>query len=132
MVFSLTALLWLFGIIYVLACAFLILIILMQEGKSGGLSQADSISQSPQALSDTFGAGGAQKGLYNTTAYTATIFFVLALALTILGSQKEQAGGNLNLKAAESGQVEPGQTSATPAATETMPAAPAGESSEAN
>lgn len=99
-----TALLWFFGLIYFAACAWLVTVVLLQEGKTGGLSNADSISQAPSALSDTFGAGGSQKGLFNVTAWTAGIFFVLALGLTLMGNMKEQAGGNLNL---EGGITEP-------------------------
>lgn len=99
--------LWLLGILYVLTCGFLLLIVLIQEGKSGGLSQADSVSQAPGAMSETFGAGGAQKSLYQWTSVAAAMFFGLALLLTIIGSQKERAGGNIELEDAPAAQTAP-------------------------
>ena len=120
---SINIIIWLFGIIYILACLFLVMVVLLQEGKSGGMGGAESVSQAPGALQETFGAGGAQRGLFKVTSWTAVIFFVLALALTLLGNRKEQTGGNLQL--GEEAQVQ--QTEGT---TADEPLAPIPESTE--
>lgn len=69
-------------ICYVAAAAFLVLMILMQEGKGGGLSGIGG-----GAIGDTFGFSNASTELRKLTRYSAVIFFVLALALTFLGEK---------------------------------------------
>lgn len=123
--------LWIIGLAYMLCCLWLIIVVLLQEGKSGGLTQADTTAQSPEALTGAFGAGGAQKGLYRTTAVTATIFGVLALTLTIIGSRRDLEGGVLDLPPDQpASAVAPDVTTdqplvpenTTPAETDTVPA----------
>lgn len=107
------------GILYILACVWLIFVILLQEGKSGGMGGAEAGGQAPSALTDSFGAGGAQKGLFNMTSWTAGVFFVLAIVLTILGTWKEQGGGALGDLAPEPAVATTGTTTEAPAATTT-------------
>ncbi len=90
-------LLWFLGLIYAGLCVWIVLIVLIQEGKQGGMSAMGGGSQAPGAMTDTFGAGGAQKSLFNWTAWSAAIFLVLALVLTIVGNRRERIGGELNL-----------------------------------
>lgn len=109
-----TLVLWILGIIYFLTCCWMVLVVLIQEGKSGGMAGMDTAAQSPQALTDSLGVGGAQKGLFRMTAGTAAVFFILAIALTVIGNRQTQEGGTLDLDSA-------------PAATETIPLSTTGE-----
>lgn len=104
--FTSTWFLALVGFIYVLICLWLIMVVLMQEGKSGGMAGMDSASQAPEVLTGSFGTGGTQRGLFKITSWSAGIFFVLALMLTMIGNSRERMGGRLDLDA--EGQPAPG------------------------
>lgn len=95
--FSSTWFLALLGFVYVIICLWLILVVLLQEGKSGGMAGMDSASQAPEVLTGAFGSGGTQRGLFKITSWSAAIFFVIALALTYIGNNREQMGGRLLL-----------------------------------
>lgn len=70
-------------IIYVLACIFLIMVILLQSGsKGGGLSSLGSASS---GIQDTLGATGAEKTLNKMTTVAAVLFMVLAIVLSLGG-----------------------------------------------
>ncbi|MCC7391557.1 preprotein translocase subunit SecG [Candidatus Sumerlaeota bacterium] len=120
----LVAILWILGLLYVLVCAVLILFILVQEGKSGGLAGSEAPGQAPSQLIDTFGAGKTQQGLFRATMIAAALFLAIATGLTLLGSHRDKTGGNLDLpseKPAET--VAPAATSTEPAAAVTTDAA---------
>lgn len=125
-----TLFLWIAGLIYVLTCLWLILVVLLQEGKSGGMANEGAAS-APSAFTDSFGAGGAQKNLFRMTAGTALVFFVLAIALTHLGAARSHKGGTLQLPTGQQvEQVAPDVTtdeSLPGAGTAEGTAAPAGE-----
>jgi len=70
------------GLGYTLVCFFLILVILLQSGKGGGLSGMLSGSN---PLTDTLGSTGAEKTLSKWTTVCAVAFFIMALLLTFLG-----------------------------------------------
>jgi preprotein translocase subunit SecG len=70
-------------IVYVLSCLFLIVVILGQEGKGGGLSGLMGSS----ALGDTLGASAAESTLRRWTRNAAITFVVLSLTLTVVGSK---------------------------------------------
>ncbi len=72
------------GLIYTAACVFLILVILLQSGKGGGLS---GMLGGGNPLTDTLGATGAEKTLNRWTTICAIIFFTLSLFLTFLGGR---------------------------------------------
>ena len=105
-----TVLLWLFGIIYIAACIWMMIIVLLQEGKSGGMG-AEGPAAAPAALTESLGVGAAQKHLFAMTSWTAVTFFVIAIVLTILADRRERAGGTLQLNSSK-------------AAATTAPAAP--------
>lgn len=71
-------------IIYAVACAFLIFVILIQSGKGGGLSSLGSASQ---GLSDSLGATGAEKTLNKLTTGSAVLFMVIAIALSLVSNR---------------------------------------------
>jgi preprotein translocase subunit SecG len=73
---------------YILASLFLIFIILIQSGKGGGLSSLGSASQ---GISDTFGTTGAERTLNKLTTYSAVMFVVLAILISLaIGHQSRQ------------------------------------------
>lgn len=72
-----TPLTWL----HVMACLFLILIILIQPGRSGGMG-----ALSGAAATQVFGGRGAGNVLTKTTWITAGIFFVTSLTLAYFSS----------------------------------------------
>ena len=72
-----TPLTWL----HIFSCLFLILVVLIQPGKSGGMG-----ALSGAAATQVFGGRGAGNLLTKTTWVTATIFFVTSLTLAYLSS----------------------------------------------
>jgi len=78
-----TILLYVMIPVYVVSCLFLILVILGQEGKGGGLSGLMGSS----ALGEALGASAAEATLRRWTRNCAIIFISLSLLLTIIGSQ---------------------------------------------
>lgn len=110
-----TLFIWLLGLLFIFSCLWLILVILMQEGKSGGMAGMESASQTPGALTDAFGAGGAQKTLFRVTGWSAGIFFFIALTLTVLGNYRERAVTLLDLDDGEETRATaPGVTESEP------------------
>jgi len=91
-------------VVYFIACAILIIIVLMQEPKGGGLSSAFGGS----GLDTAFGASIGRK-MSSFTVYLAVFFMVLTIVLAVL-----------TRTVAESGTVEGVEQPVTPAA-------PAGE-----
>lgn len=72
-----TPLTWL----HVIACFFLVLVILIQPGKSGGMGALTGAG-----ATQVFGGRGAGNILTKTTWITATTFFITSLTLTYLSS----------------------------------------------
>jgi preprotein translocase subunit SecG len=98
-------------IIHALACVFLILIVLLQPGKSGGLGLISS-----PAATQVFGGRGAGNLLTKITWVTATVFFFTSVTLAYLSTSVDDS---LQERAQQVEQVEP-ETPAAPA----EPAAP--------
>ena len=95
----LNILLVIFSVIFVLTCAFLIILVLVQPGKSGGLANmgASSPIEGPSAFTETLGIERTDKAIFNWTATASVIFFVLTLVLTFLGHARDHAAGQINL-----------------------------------
>jgi preprotein translocase subunit SecG len=82
----------LLGIIFVLwlfACAVLVLVILVQSGKGGGLS---GLVGAGTTLGDQLGATGAEKTLNRWTSYCAIGFVVLGVLLVLMSNAVYQRG----------------------------------------
>ena len=73
-------------VVHVMACFFLILVILIQPGKSGGLGIFGSAG-----AQQVFGGRGAGNFLTTTTWTTAGIFFVTSISLAYLSSSTDEA-----------------------------------------
>ncbi len=73
-------------VMHVLSCLFLILVILIQPGKSGGGGIFGSAG-----AQQVFGGRGAGNFLTKTTWATATLFFVTSITLAYLSSSSDEA-----------------------------------------
>jgi preprotein translocase subunit SecG len=73
-------------VMHVLSCAFLILVILIQPGKSGGGGIFGSAG-----AQQVFGGRGAGNFLTKTTWATATVFFTTSMTLAYLSSSSDEA-----------------------------------------
>ena len=87
-----TPLTWL----HVIACFFLVLVVLIQPGKSGGLGALGGA-----AATQVFGGRGAGNLLTRTTWVTAAIFFSTSLSLAYLSSSTSDSLENRDEATAE-------------------------------
>jgi len=77
---------------YIILAAFIVLIVLIQPGRSGGgLGGLGGGSTAGSAISETLGATQAEKSLGRWTMYAGAAFGTLALALTLLGSIEQRS-----------------------------------------
>jgi preprotein translocase subunit SecG len=95
--------------LYIVACIFLILVVLLQSGKGGDVAAAFGGAGSQTA----FGPRGAQKPLEKATVVAAVLFMVLALLFSLEGVTGPQS--------VVTDQSAPAQPSPSPAAS--LPAA---------
>src|SRR5499427_10990781 len=72
-------------IIHVLVCVFLILVVLLQSGKGGGMG----IAFGGGGSQTVFGGSGAGNFLTKATAVTACIFMLTSVSLAYFASQQE-------------------------------------------
>ena len=75
-----------FTVLHIMACAFLILVILIQPGKSGGLGALGG-----GGAQQVFGGSGAGNFLTKTTWATAAIFFFTSISLAYLSSSTDES-----------------------------------------
>ncbi len=109
--------------IYVLACVFLVLVILLQSGKGGDVASAFGGAGSQTA----FGPRGAQKPLEKATIVAAITFMFLALVFSLPGIT---GGSSIVGDPVETPTPAPAPTAAAPAAA-TSPAASVAASPDA-
>lgn len=106
-------------IVYVVACFLLVIVVLLQSGKGGGISSAFGIGGASQTL---FGASGAGNVLTRATSILGAIFMVFSLILALLaGSEKPRAPRRSVLQQTGAG------APVTPGAGQAQPGAGAGE-----
>lgn len=98
-------------IVHVVVCLFLIAVVLLQSGKSGDLAAAFG----GQGSQTAFGPRGAATALSKATTWSAIIFMLTSITLSIFAARR--AGPNSVLS-----NVKGGQTQSQPAP---APAAPA-------
>ncbi len=102
--------------IYVIVCVFLILVVLLQQGKGADVSAAFGASSSQTA----FGARGATTLLEKITTWSFVAFSVLAVAISLIEARRP---GSVLSKTAKT--AAPPAKAAVPAAPATgLPAAP--------
>ena len=76
---------WFLIVLHVIVCAFLVLVVLLQAGKGGGVG----IAFGGGGSQTVFGSSGAGNFLTKMTAICATVFFLNSLALAYLSSQSD-------------------------------------------
>jgi len=87
-------------VIHVLTALFMILVVLIQGGNSGGVGAAFGGGNSQ----GVFGAGGATSFLGKMTYFVAGIFMVTSITLSVIRGQAEKTG--LKQRLEKAGQVE--------------------------
>ena len=73
-------------VVHVLACVFLMIVVLLQPGKSGGLGAVTGA-----AATQVFGGRGAGNILTKTTWITATVFFLTSVSLAYMSSSSDES-----------------------------------------
>ena len=73
-------------VIHVLACVFLILVVLIQSGKGAEISA--SLGGSSQTV---FGSSGGANFFTRLTSILAATFFITSIVLTIMGSREQRS-----------------------------------------
>lgn len=84
---------WLLLVIYFGVCIFLILVILLQAGKGGGIS---SLMGAGGGLSDQLGATSVERTLSRWTTICAGLFGFLAIMLALIGARHAGDASLLN------------------------------------
>jgi len=82
------------SIIHVFACFFLILVVLLQQGKGGGLGAAFGASTTRQV----FGGRGAGNLLTRLTAVTAAVFMTTSVVLAYIASSGDRSLRDLKIE----------------------------------
>ncbi|HET6344588.1 MAG TPA: preprotein translocase subunit SecG [Myxococcota bacterium] len=104
-------------VIHVIASVFLVLVVLLQSGKGGGVGAAFG-----GASGQIFGGRGASTFLSRVTSGAAVVFFLTSLTLSMMSSRHRsvvlRASGRAPVAAPAdaNGVVDPNATGATPAA----------------
>jgi preprotein translocase subunit SecG len=99
--------------VHVIVCLFLIVVVLLQSGKSGDIAAAFGGMGSQTA----FGPRGAATVLSKATTWSAVIFMVTSLALSIFATRR--GGPNSVLQG-----LKPSQTKSQPATPAPKPTSP--------
>jgi preprotein translocase subunit SecG len=73
-------------VVHVVACLFLMVVVLLQPGKSGGLGAFTGA-----AATQVFGGRGAGNILTKTTWITATVFFLTSVSLAYMSSSSDES-----------------------------------------
>lgn len=87
-------------VVHVIACLFLMLVVLLQAGKGGGMGIAFGSSSGAQQV---FGGRGAGSFLGKITAITAAVFMATSISLAYFASQTESS--RLQNKSAKEGKA---------------------------
>ncbi len=106
------------SILYVLVCFLLVVAVLLQEGKGGGLSSAFGAGGAGQTL---FGAGGAGNFLTKATSILGGAFMLFSLLLALLSGSstttRQRSVLQPNAAPVTGQQAVPGQVPQAPAGT---------------
>ena len=109
-------------IVHVFVCVFLILVVLLQPGRSGGMGAA--FGGASQAV---FGARGATSFLGKVTAACAIVFMLTSIGLSYLATSKEKslrAAAERQEERAKARRVQPSKATKTKAGAMSDPDAP--------
>lgn len=78
-------------IVHVFVCLFLIIVVLLQSGKSGDIAAAFG----GQGSQTAFGPRGAATALSKATTWSAVIFMLTSISLSVLSARKSGAPGSV-------------------------------------
>src|SRR5579885_966863 len=104
-------------IVHIIVCAFLIIVVLLQSGQSGDIAAAFGGMGSQTA----FGPRGSATALSRATTWSAVIFMVTSITLSIYAVRRTGAKATGSVLSG----VKPGSTTSQPATPAQPPAAPA-------
>ena len=96
-------------VIHVIVCLFLIAVVLLQSGKSGDIAAAFG----GQGSQTAFGPRGAASALSRATTWSAIIFMVTSITLSIYASRR--GGPSSVLSGTKTSQSQPAKPAAPPA-----------------
>jgi len=113
-----TYLMYLVTTVHIIVCFFLIIVVLLQSGKSGDIAAAFGGMGSQTA----FGPRGAATALSKATTWSAVLFMVTSITLSVFAVRRSGAASNSVLSG-----VKGSQTTSKPAAPAQPPAAPASQ-----
>jgi preprotein translocase subunit SecG len=95
-----SAIFWILIVVHVLVCGLLVLLVLLQNDKMGGLAGLGGLT-----AQSAFSTAGAATFIQKLTRGVALVFFAVVLGLSYLSmSQNSEAQGSLLQKQAEQGQ----------------------------
>jgi preprotein translocase subunit SecG len=98
-------------VVHVFVCLFLIIVVLLQSGKSGDIAAAFG----GQGSQTAFGPRGAATALSKATTWSAVIFMLTSISLSILSARKGGPGSLFQ------GTKQPVQTAPQPPMTPAQP-----------
>src|SRR5215470_7163445 len=101
-------------IVHIIVCFFLIIVVLLQSGKSGDIAAAFG----GQGSQTAFGPRGAATALSRATTWSAVIFMITSITLSIFASRRTDNNNSVL------GNIKGGQTQSQPAQ-QKAPATPA-------
>jgi preprotein translocase subunit SecG len=78
-------------IVHIIVCFFLIIVVLLQSGKSGDIAAAFG----GQGSQTAFGPRGAASALSRATTWSAIIFMMTSITLSILAQRRSGAGSSV-------------------------------------
>jgi preprotein translocase subunit SecG len=79
------------GFLFAALCAFLVLLVLIQPGKSSGGGMGGLGGGAASAIGETLGASQGEKSLARWTSIGMAVFFGLCVLLTVLGNMQHRS-----------------------------------------
>ena len=101
---------WLVTIVHIIVCVFLIIVVLLQSGKAGDIAAAFG-----GASQTAFGPRGAATALGKATTWSAVIFMITSITLSILAAKRPSGNSVLQgLKPSTTQQQAPSKPATPP------------------
>ena len=97
--------------VHILVCFFIIIVVLLQSGKSGDISAAFG----GQGSQTAFGPRGAASALSKATTWSAVAFMITSITLSIYASRRPGGSSILQGLKSQSNKTQPAQKPAAPA-----------------
>ncbi len=104
-------------VVHILVCLFIIIVVLLQSGKSGDISAAFG----GQGSQTAFGPRGAASALSRATTWSAVAFMITSITLSIYASKRGGSGSVLQGLKSQTNKTQPAAPAQKPAAPPTQP-----------